>query len=120
MQISPADPDFRPRVEDALLRDDPGELEDLVLVVAIEGGDREWAECCCAQLAKHRNALVRGNALLGFGHIVRRFGRLDERRVKRLIELGLFDRHEYVREQAESAAQDLETFLSWRFDRPDG
>ncbi len=109
---------LRETVEDALLRDDALELQDLVVEVALEAEDREWAECCCAQLAKHRNANVRGNAIQGFGHLARRFGRVDPRRVKRLVEIGLFDRHEYVRSMAESAAEDLETFLSWEFERP--
>ncbi len=109
---------LRERVEDALLRDESIELEDLVLELSLHTEEREWAECCCAQLAKHRNAQVRGNALLGLGHLARRFGRLDPHRVKRLVQIGLFDRHEYVRRQAESAAADLEIFLSWQFEKP--
>ena len=104
--------------ERALERDDPIELQRLVLEVALHSDSREWAECTCADLARHRNAHVRGNALLGFGHLARRFGALDRRRVQRLVEKGLFAHHEYVREQAESAAEDLETFLAWRFERP--
>ena len=102
----------------ALERDDPIELQQLVVELALEAEDREWAEVCCARLARHRNANVRGNALLGFGHLARRFGRLDRRRVQRLIEIGLHAHNEYVRAQAESAAADAETFLSWSFSRP--
>jgi hypothetical protein len=115
--VSPEDR-LRKKFEAALERDAPIELQQLILEVTLECEDREWAECCCAQLAKHRNANVRGNALLGFGHLARRFGRLDRNRVKRLIENGLHAHNEYVRERAESAADDLETFLSWSFDRP--
>ena len=111
---------LRKKFEAALERDAPIELQQLILDVTLEceDRDREWAECCCAQLAKHRNANVRGNALLGFGHLARRFGRLDRNRVKRLVEIGLHAHNEYVRERADSAADDLETFLSWSFDRP--
>ena len=109
---------LRERVEDALLRDEPIELEDLILEFSLHTEEREWAECCCAQLAKHRNAVVRGNALAGLGHLARRFGRLDRNRVKRLIETGLHARHNYVRERAESAATDIETFLDWQLERP--
>lgn len=108
---------LRERFEDAVERDDPIELQDLVLELALESRDRVFAECGCAQLARHRNAHVRGNAFLGFAHLARRFGELDRNRVQRLIEIGLFARHEYVRSQAESAAQDLETLLDWRFER---
>lgn len=102
----------------AVERDDPSELQRLVARVAQESADREWAETCCVHMARHRNAHVRGNALLGFGHLARRFGHLDRRRVHRLIDIGLHAHHEYVRAQAESAADDAATFLSWRFDRP--
>jgi hypothetical protein len=108
------------RFEFALLRDDPFELQDLIAEVALESDARVWAECCCAQLTRHRNAEVRGNALRGFGHLARRFGILDPNRVRPLIERGLHAHHEYVRREAESAADDLETFLAWRFERPVG
>jgi hypothetical protein len=106
--------------EAALERDDPVELMDWILELAAEGGDRELAENCCARLARHRNAMVRGNAMLGFGHLARRFGRLDAQRIKRLVDSALYDGSEYVREQARSAAEDLRTFLAWEFELTDG
>ena len=109
---------LRIRTEKALERDQPLELEQLVVELALESEDRIWAECTCAQLARHRNAGVRGGALLGFGHLARRFGALDRRRVHRLVEMGLFAQNELVRERAHSAADDLETFLAWHFERP--
>ena len=71
---SPDEARLRSRIEKALERDDPVELEQLVIEVALESDDRIWAECTCAQLARHRSAGVRGGALLGFGHLARRFG----------------------------------------------
>jgi len=109
---------FQSDVEAAIERDDPVELQDVVLRIAIEADEREWAQSCCVQLARHRSALVRGNAVAGFGHLARRFGRLDPQRIKRVVEIALWDRNDYVREQAESAADDLLTFLSWEFERP--
>ena len=108
---------FRTGVEAAIERDDPVELEDLALRVALEGQEREWIQACCAQLARHRSAVVRGNAVAALGHVARRFGRLDPHRVKRIVEIALFDRSDYVRRQAASAADDLATFLSWEFER---
>ena len=101
--------------EAALERDDPLELIDWILEFSAESGDRELAENCCVRLARHRNAMVRGNAMLGFGNLARRFGRLDAHRVKRLVDTGLHDGSDYVREQARSAADDLKTFLAWEF-----
>jgi hypothetical protein len=105
--------------EAVLERDDAVELMDWILEFASESGDRDLAENCCVRLSRHRNAMVRGNAMLGFGHLARRFGRLDAHRVKRLVETGLHDGSEYVREQARSAAEDLKTFLAWEFDLSD-
>ncbi len=105
--------------EAALERDDPVELMDWILELAAEGGDRALAENCCARLARHRNAMVRGSAMLGFGHLARRFGRLDAQRIKRLVDKALHDGSGYVREQARSAAEDLRTFLAWEFELAD-
>ena len=104
--------------EAALERDDPFELQDMVLQIALESEDQEWAEWACARLARHRNANVRGNALQGFGHLARRFGRLDPKRARPLIENGLHAHHEYIREQAASAADDVDAYLSWSVSRP--
>jgi hypothetical protein len=50
-------------------------------------------------------------------HLARRFGRLDPNRIKRIVEIALCDRSEYVQEMARSAADDLRTFLSWEFEQ---
>ncbi len=100
-------------------RDDPIELMDWIIEFACGCDDRSLAEDCCARLARHRNARVRGNAMLGFAHLARRFGHLDARRVKRLVETALYDGSDYVREQARSAAEDLSTLLAWEVAFPD-
>jgi hypothetical protein len=109
---------FRQRMEAAIARDDPRELVDVALEIALEARDQGWAQSCCTQLARHRDALVRGSALVGFGHLARRFGQLDPHRVKRIVENGLWDRNEHVRGQAQIAAEDLTTYLCWDFERP--
>ena len=119
MTQSEAEQQLRRRYERALEEGRASELERLVQEIAQGSEDRLWAEVVCARLARHRNAHVRGNALAGFGHLARRFGSLDRRRVQHLVEIGLFAHHEYVREQAASAADDLETYLAWHFDRPE-
>lgn len=110
---------LRAQVEDAIEFDDPIRLADLALDIGLAAEPLEWAQACCVQLARHRNANVRGNAVLSFGHLARRFGRLDPQRVRRTVEIALYDPSEYVRGQAHSAADDLATFLAWEFDRPE-
>lgn len=106
------------QIEADIEMDDPIRLMDLVYEVALEAEDREWAQSICVQLCRHRNAQVRGNAVAGFGHLARRFGRLDPQRVRRLVDIALHDPSAYVREQAASTADDLRTFLAWEFERP--
>ena len=113
-----ADALFRARVEDAIDRDDPGELAELAAEVGIAGEPWEWAQSCCIELVRHRSASVRAAAIASFGHLARRFGRLDPGRVRRLVEIALYDPSAAVRARADDAADDLKTFLGWEFERP--
>jgi hypothetical protein len=118
MQNARADAVFRARIEDAIDRDDPEELAELAAEVGLTGSPWEWAQSCCIELARHRSAGVRAGAIASFGHLARRFGRLDPGRVRRLVEVALFDPSAAVRKIADDAADDLSTFLGWEFERP--
>jgi hypothetical protein len=104
-------------VEAAILRNKPIELSTAVLSAALYADSAEWAQGVCERLATHPNENVLGNAILGFGHIARINGNLDENMVKPLIEAALRDDSEDVKGQAESAADDVELFLQWRLKR---
>jgi len=116
MQYEPIDPMSREDVDAAIARGEPEELLRAVLAVALQSEDGSWASMVCLQLARHEHFNVRGNAILGLGHLARRFGRLDP--VARVvIEDGLRDVNDYVRGQAESAADDVQHFLRWEIAR---
>ncbi|RUL70512.1 hypothetical protein [Dyella choica] len=66
--------------------------------------------------ARSSDPLVRGNALLSFGHLARRFGELPREPVYDLVAKGLADADAHVRGQADAAADDLDQFLGWRID----
>lgn len=102
-------------IETVILRDNPNELLYAVLSAAIYSDDSVWAEDVCIRLAAHEHYNVRGNAILGFGHIARIHEKLDEAKVKPLIESALEDESEYVRGQAEGTKDDVKFFLRWRF-----
>lgn len=110
---------FRKRIEDAIERDDADELADLVHEVGLVAEPLEWAQSCCVQLWRHHDAGVRAGSVSALGHLARRFGRLDPGRVRRLVQVALFDPSPLVRERAADAADDLFTFLGWEFERPD-
>jgi len=117
MRYEPIDPMSREAVDAALGRADPEELLRVVLAVALHSEDLAWASEVCLQLARHQHFNVRGNAILGLGHLARRFGRLDPV-ARDVIEEGLRDSDGYVRGQAECAAEDTQHFLRWRISRP--
>ena len=105
-------------IEAAIGRDDPDELRIAVLSAALHAQDPVWAEGVCVRLVSHPHWNVRGNAVLGFGHLARIHGALDRARVLPLVEAALADGHRYVRGQAYGAADDLEQYLGWAISRP--
>ena len=117
MRYEPIPASTPAEVEAAIARGRPDELLYAVLSASLYSDELEWAQDVCLRLAAHPHFNVRGNALLGFGHLARRFGRLDEARVRPLLEAGMRDADEYVRGQAHDAADDAEHFLGWKVER---
>jgi hypothetical protein len=103
-------------IEKAVKRDDPDELLHLVVSVALNHEGFNFIFNLCLKLSHHNHPNVRGNAILGFGHLARRFGRLDMECVKPLIEAALKDDDFAVSGQAWAAASDVEQFLGWKVD----
>ena len=93
---------------------DPDELKTIPLSAALGIDDWQWAQAVCLQLATHPEPIVRGNAILGFGHLARVHRRLDRDRVEPALRDALNDRDAYVRGHADSAAEDVTTFLGWQ------
>ncbi len=89
----------------------------MVLSVALYSENFEYAENFCIQLSNHKHFNVRGNAILGFGHLARVHGKLDENKTKPIIENALTDKNKFVRSQANAAKDDIEHFLKWKFSK---
>ncbi|WP_437734245.1 hypothetical protein [Sorangium sp. So ce1335] len=103
----------RADVEAVIARGEPAELLHVPLVVSLDPPGRVWAEQICLRLAAHPSPNVRGNALLGLGHLARIFRSLHRRRAQPVIEAGLQDPDPYVRGQAGAAADDVAWYLGW-------
>jgi len=60
-------------VEAVMARGKPHELLYVPIVASLNAADCPpgWAENICVRLAMHPDPQVRGNALMGFGHIAR-------------------------------------------------
>jgi hypothetical protein len=91
----------------------PEELLYVPIVVSMNAAvlNRQWAEDVCFKLTDHPHAAVRGNAILGLGHIARTCGALDLERAIPVIRKALADDHADVRAHAEDVVGDLEIFL---------
>ena len=118
MRYEQIGPMSRDDAERAVSTATPQELSRVILSVALHDDDSAWAAAFCERFVSHEDTGVRGSAILGFGHLARRFRILDARRVQPLLEAGLADPNPWVRGQSESAADDAESFLGWRLRRP--
>src|SRR5918995_6573972 len=81
--------------EAAIARNDPVELLYVPVAASLYAEDFEWAQDLCVRLARHPHFNVRGNAVLGFAHLARRFRRLDRAVVEPLVVTALADPDPY-------------------------
>ena len=72
------DPVTNDDAEAVLVRNDPDELLLVAIAVGMYSDDLTWSEDFCLRLAEHPHVNVRGNAILSFGHLARRFGTLEK------------------------------------------
>ena len=106
-------------VEQALRDDDEEALLRAVIGVSMHDNDWRYAQGLCVRLSAHPHFNVRGNAVLGFGHIARVHRQLDRALVQPIIQAALRDENDYIRGQAVCAMDDTEFFLEWHYDEPD-
>jgi hypothetical protein len=107
-------------VEAVLRRGDPTELLYAPIVVSMDPPDCRWAQDVCVRLARHPDPTVRGNAILGFGHLARTCRHLDESIVRPLVEAALRDDERHVFGHATDTAADLTHYLGWTFESASG
>jgi hypothetical protein len=107
----------REAVEQALRDGDAEALLHAVIAIALRDADWRYAQDLCVRLCDHADARVRGNAIVGFGHVARVHRRLDRDVVQPIVQAALSDASEYVRGQAVAAADDTAQFLGWQYER---
>ena len=95
---------------DAINRNDTALLPSMIIATVLYEDDFDFARTACIRLCSHDNETIRGNAILGFGHLARLFGRQGEQEIA-LVKRALHDPSAYVRGQANAAAGDLKHFL---------
>lgn len=115
MEYEPIENYSQAEIDHAVKDDDAERLRLMVLSVALYSGDYEFSEKFCVQLSNHEHFNVRGNAILGFGHIARIHGKLNEELIKPIVRTALNDENEFVRAQADDATDDTKHFLKWKY-----
>jgi hypothetical protein len=95
---------------EAIAANDPEVLGPMIIAAALYEDDFDTVYDACVKLSSHSDEVVRGNAILGFGHLARLFGRLGDE-APLILKRGLVDDSNYVRGQAYAAAGDLQHFL---------
>ena len=100
-------------VREALSRCEMEKASLLIIGMALHSQAADSAAQVCLEAASSPHPIVRGNAILGFGHLARRFGSLERSSVEPLLVSAMSDPEAYVRSQATSAADDIQQFLGW-------
>lgn len=106
-------------VEQAVFDNDVEALLQAVIAVSMHDANWRYAQDLCVRLSSHPHFNVRGNAVLGFGHIARVHRQLEQGTVQSIIEAALSDPDDYVRGHAVDAADDTSHFLGWRYHQID-
>ena len=102
-------------VERVIAADDPADLAYAPVVVSMDPPDAVWAADVCRRLSSHPDEWVRGAAILGFGHLARTTGELDEAVVTPIVQAARADPSAVVAGKADDAVSDLRHWLGWRF-----
>lgn len=95
---------------EAIDADDDELLASMIVAAALYEDDFAVVHRACVHLSKHADDQVRGNAVLGFGHIARAFGRLGDDAIA-ILRNRLHDPSAYVRGQAHAAVGDVRQFV---------
>jgi hypothetical protein len=113
MEYQDVTPRSKEEAEFILSRGLSEELQSLPISIGLYSDDLEWAQAICAKLAEHSDEIIRGNAILAFGHLARRFGELDGFIVRPIISSALSDSSPFVQGQLDACKEDLQLFLGW-------
>lgn len=113
MKYEPIKELSREDVDSIIERNDPSELLYVPVSVSLHSEDWKYAQDICISLSSHPDETVRGNALLGFGHIARIHGELEREKIERLVLDGFKDESRYVQGHADDAFEDINHFLKW-------
>lgn len=97
---------------------DENDIEKLIYVplfASLYFEDRDYAEEICIKLSTHNDENIRANAIEGFEHIARIDGKLNKEVVKPIIEAGLKDKNDFVRDKSEWTKDATKQYFKWKY-----
>jgi hypothetical protein len=98
-------------IDRMLASGDDTRLHEVPIAISLNPPDCEWAVAICTELADHSDPTVRGNAVLGFGHLARTCPDVPlSDIVAARLGAALDDAESYVAGQAMSAHEDIVRF----------
>lgn len=100
----------RATIKKLLSEADPHVLPQIPIIVSMDPPDCQWALSICVALSRHGDTTVRGNSVLGFGHLARNCPGLDLSPVAPILHGALDDPQPYIRGQADAARDDIEHY----------
>lgn len=95
----------------ALDSGDVGRMVEALLGLALHDPDWNWIQDLCIRYSDHPHANVRGIAVLSFGHVARIHAKLETGRVLPILRRARQDPDPFVRGQAHSALEDVQSFV---------
>ena len=99
-------------VDEIVSRGNRDELRYVAISVSMLSDDFDLGQSICLLLARHPDSTVRGNAVQSFGHLARRFRRLDLEVVEPIYRSALHDSDQYVREEADGMLGEIRHYLA--------
>jgi len=107
------------QVEEVIERNSIDEVLYAPIVVSMDPPSFEWSNAVCLKLCEHPDETVRGNAILGFGHLARTCGRVSSSAIEKVREAFL-DESNYVQGHAIDAKDDIEHFTKMKINSEQG
>jgi hypothetical protein len=96
--------------EKILASNDAARISEAIIAASFYIEDFDYVFNRLVELCEHIHEWIRGNAMLGLGHLARIHGKMPIDPTVRIISQGLCDPSEYVRGQADGAYDSFQVF----------
>jgi hypothetical protein len=89
-------------------------LRELCIPLGKVHANWKFAQDVCVELSGHEDEGIRGSALMGLSMVTMCHQKIEKNIVKPVLLRGLKDESEFVRHAANTAVQDINSWMKWR------